>query len=120
MAIVNTVDTRVGDLHLILWQFDTFVPLTPISPIVLDLIDTLEQLNLQKPLCELDVSAELNAWDGSIVIRWHYWIGDRTGNGEVSKIWNAGQITGNAPGRQQIAALVAAGVAHILAQWEIA
>ncbi len=116
--IVQTVDTRRADLHLLLSQFDSFPPLTPASQVVIDLLTTLEAANAQKPLRELDVAAELTTPTSSTVVRWHYWIGDRSGDGEVSRVWNAGQITGNAPGRAQIAALVAAGVAHILAQWE--
>ena len=115
--IVKTVDRLDADLRLILWQFDSFAPLAPTSPEVVNLLTTLQQANAQKPLGELDVAAELTAWDSSVVVRLHYHIRDRTGNGEVSRQWNAGQIVGNAPGRPQIAALVAAGVVHISAQW---
>src|SRR3990172_2862309 len=115
--IVKTVDRLDADLRLILWQFDSFAPLTPTSPEVVNLRTTLQQANAQKPLGELDVAAELTAWNSSVVVRGHSHIRARTGKGEVSRQWNAGQIVGNAPGRPQIAALVAAGVVHISAQW---
>lgn len=116
--IVKTVEAQIENMAFGIWQFDTSPILTASSPEVLDLIAVLQQANAQTPLLKLDVSATLNAPNGSVIVGYHYWIGQRVGDGEQSKAWS-GRFIENLTGRKQIATLLEQwGVTNIDALWQ--
>jgi hypothetical protein len=117
MANVLTVNVQSVDLRLLIWQDDSFTPLTASHPAVVDLLAALAAADLQVPLIELDIAPQL-APDGTIT-GWRYWAGALGSDQEWIREWKSGQIAGNVPGRREIALLVSQhGLRNIDAHWE--